>query len=71
MIVLNDVSDKRIGFNSDDNAVTVITRDSDERLRIDSKSAISYALIERIAAAFDKRSTVRGASSGAIDGAAG
>jgi phosphopantothenoylcysteine decarboxylase / phosphopantothenate---cysteine ligase len=71
MIVLNDVSDRRIGFNSDDNAVTVITRDSEERLSIDSKSAISYALIERIAVAFDKRSTERGAASGAIDGTAG
>jgi phosphopantothenoylcysteine decarboxylase/phosphopantothenate--cysteine ligase len=71
MIVLNDVSDKRIGFNSDDNAVTLITRDSDERLSIDSKSAISYRLIERIAAAFNQRSTERSVSSGTIDGAAG
>jgi len=71
MIVLNDVSDKRIGFNSDDNAVTVITRDSDECLSIGSKSAISYALIERIAAAFDKRSSEHGVPPGAIDGAAG
>jgi phosphopantothenoylcysteine decarboxylase/phosphopantothenate--cysteine ligase len=60
MIVLNDVSDRRIGFNSDDNAVTVITRDSDERLSIGAKSAISYALIERIAAAFEKRSADQG-----------
>ena len=29
MIVVNDVSDHRIGFNSNDNAVTVITADGD------------------------------------------
>ena len=53
MIVLNDVSDGRIGFNSEDNAVTVITRTTEERLDLAAKSAISRALIQRIASAFD------------------
>ena len=53
MIVVNDVSDKRIGFNSNDNAVTVITRDSEECIAIGSKAQISQALIERIAVALD------------------
>jgi len=51
MIVLNDVSDRRIGFNSNDNAVTVITSDSEHRIEIGSKADISRALIEHIAAA--------------------
>jgi phosphopantothenoylcysteine decarboxylase/phosphopantothenate--cysteine ligase len=51
MIVLNDVSDRRIGFNSDDNAVTVITSNDERRIEIGSKADISRALIEHIAAA--------------------
>ena len=53
MIVLNDVSDRRIGFNSDDNAVTVITSNSEQRIEMGSKSDISRALIERIANAME------------------
>jgi phosphopantothenoylcysteine decarboxylase/phosphopantothenate--cysteine ligase len=51
MIVLNDVSDRRIGFNSDDNAVTVITSNDERRIEIGSKADISRVLIEHIAAA--------------------
>ena len=51
MIVLNDVSDRRIGFDSNDNAVTIITSERDERIEIGSKAEISRALIDRIATA--------------------
>ena len=57
MIVLNDVSDQRIGFDSNDNAVTVITADSEERIDIGSKTEIARALIARIATALDRAST--------------
>jgi phosphopantothenoylcysteine decarboxylase/phosphopantothenate--cysteine ligase len=51
MIVLNDVSDSRIGFESNDNAVTVITTRDEQRIEINSKAQIARALIDRIAAA--------------------
>ena len=50
MIVLNDVADHRIGFNSDDNAVTLVTADTEEHLELASKRSIAAALIERVAA---------------------
>ncbi len=49
MIVVNDVSDQRIGFDSNDNAVTVIVRDGEERIALRSKAEIARALIERVA----------------------
>ncbi|HEY6599493.1 MAG TPA: phosphopantothenoylcysteine decarboxylase, partial [Pseudomonadales bacterium] len=57
MIVLNDVSDQRIGFDSDNNAVTVITVDSEERIDIGSKTEIARALIARIATALERPAT--------------
>ena len=51
MIVLNDVSDSRIGFESNNNAVTVITSRDEQRIEISSKAEIARALINRIAAA--------------------
>jgi phosphopantothenoylcysteine decarboxylase/phosphopantothenate--cysteine ligase len=48
MIVLNDVSDHRIGFDSNENAVTIISREGEERIDIGSKAEISRALIDRI-----------------------
>jgi phosphopantothenoylcysteine decarboxylase / phosphopantothenate---cysteine ligase len=60
MIVLNDVSDRRIGFDSDDNAVTLVTADGEERLELASKSTIAAALIERIAATLDAGAAERG-----------
>jgi phosphopantothenoylcysteine decarboxylase/phosphopantothenate--cysteine ligase len=50
MIVLNDVADRRIGFNSDDNAVTLVTADAEEHLELASKGSIAARLIERVAA---------------------
>ena len=48
MIVVNDVSDQRIGFNSNDNAVTVITADGEDRIDIGTKSEIAHAIIDRV-----------------------
>jgi phosphopantothenoylcysteine decarboxylase / phosphopantothenate---cysteine ligase len=71
MIVLNDVADKRIGFNSDDNAVTVITSENEEHLAIGSKTAIARALIERIAVAYAQRRPQATAPPRSADGSAG
>jgi len=60
--VVNDVSDHRIGFNSNDNAVTVITTEGEDRIDIGSKSEIARTIIDRIARAIERRSTQRGAS---------
>lgn len=49
MIVANDVSDQSIGFNSDDNAVTVLWRGSEEVLARAGKAAIARRVIELIA----------------------
>ena len=59
MIVLNDVSDPRIGFESERNAVTLVGADFEEAVSIDSKEAIAEAIlgrIERLRAAGSKRS---------------
>jgi len=55
MIVLNDVSDRRIGFDSNDNAVTVITPDGEARVDFATKSEVARALIERIAHEMQRR----------------
>lgn len=48
MIIANDVSDQRIGFNSDENAVTVVTAAGATALEQTSKSRLARALIARI-----------------------
>jgi phosphopantothenoylcysteine decarboxylase / phosphopantothenate---cysteine ligase len=48
MIVLNDVSDPRIGFESDRNAVTLVEPGSEERIAIASKDAVAEAILERV-----------------------
>jgi phosphopantothenoylcysteine decarboxylase / phosphopantothenate---cysteine ligase len=45
MIVLNDVSDPEIGFESERNAVTLITAESETEVPIDSKQAIAEAIL--------------------------
>ncbi len=52
MIIANDVSDSRIGFNSDDNAVTVITADAETHIEQLPKRALAAALVEHIAPLF-------------------
>jgi len=48
MIVANDVSRKDIGFNSDKNAVTMISADSEITLEVDSKINIAIEIIHTI-----------------------
>jgi len=49
MIVANDVSDQTIGFNSDDNAVTVIWSDGEQTLERASKETIARQILSVIA----------------------
>jgi phosphopantothenoylcysteine decarboxylase/phosphopantothenate--cysteine ligase len=49
MIVANDVSDTTIGFNSNDNRITVLWDDHQEELPIASKRNVSVRIIELIA----------------------
>lgn len=49
MIIANDVAQAGIGFNSDDNAVTVITPDSQTPLQQTSKTQLARQLIALIA----------------------
>ena len=48
-IVANDVSNKKIGFSSDFNEVTIYYRDKDkEKLSYKKKSEISDEIVDRI-----------------------
>ena len=49
MIVANDVSAPGIGFNSDDNAVSVLWRDGEMHIDARSKTLVARELIELIA----------------------
>ena len=51
-IVVNDVSNKEIGFNSDHNAATLIWADGEVELPHQSKGALAAALIQRLAELF-------------------
>jgi phosphopantothenoylcysteine decarboxylase / phosphopantothenate---cysteine ligase len=48
MIVLNDVSDPRIGFESERNAVTLVGAGFEEKIAIESKEAIAEGILERV-----------------------
>jgi len=48
LIVFNDVSDTEIGFESDRNAVTLISADDEREIAIDSKEAIAEAILGRV-----------------------
>ena len=50
LIVLNDVANPEIGFESERNAVTLVSRTGEEHLEIDSKAAIAEAILDRVAA---------------------
>lgn len=54
MIVANDVSRSDIGFNSDENAVTVITPDSEQELPQASKRQLAGQIIEQVARSYHK-----------------
>ena len=49
LIVANDVSDKQIGFNSDNNAVTVYWQDGEQSFAAQSKQNLANALNELFA----------------------
>ncbi|WP_409524245.1 bifunctional phosphopantothenoylcysteine decarboxylase/phosphopantothenate--cysteine ligase CoaBC [Nitrincola sp. MINF-07-Sa-05] len=49
MIIANDVSQPGIGFNSDENLVTLVTTDTQETLPQSSKQQLARQLIEKIA----------------------
>lgn len=49
MIIANDVADPAIGFNSNDNAVTVLRRDSEHLLARASKTTIARQIVHLIA----------------------
>lgn len=53
LIVANDVSDSRIGFNSDENAATLIWPEGEEALDVRSKHQLARDLVEFIAAQMD------------------
>jgi phosphopantothenoylcysteine decarboxylase / phosphopantothenate---cysteine ligase len=48
LIVLNDVSDPEIGFESDRNAVTLISAESEIEVPIDSKDAVAEAILDEV-----------------------
>jgi phosphopantothenoylcysteine decarboxylase / phosphopantothenate---cysteine ligase len=49
LIVLNDVSDPAIGFESEDNAVTLVAADSETPVPIAPKDEIAEAILDRVA----------------------
>lgn len=49
MIVANDVSDQTIGFNRDENAVTVLWHDGEQFLELASKNTIARQIVALIA----------------------
>ena len=53
LIVANDVSDKSIGFDSDDNAVTLITKSRNLAIEKESKRKIAKRIIKLIAEELD------------------
>ena len=50
LIIANDVTEQGIGFNSDDNAVTVIWHDGEQHIAQTAKRALARQLIGIIAA---------------------
>ena len=57
LIVANDVSDTTIGFNSEENAVTLVWRDGEQVLPQASKGTVARQIIDRIAAMTGESST--------------
>ena len=62
-IVVNDVSDPKIGFNSDHNAATLIWADGEAELAYQGKEALAASLIQHLANLFFPSS---GESAGAL-----
>ena len=57
LIVANDVSDPTIGFNSEENAVTLVWQDGEQVIPQSSKDTVARHIIDRIAAMLDKSSS--------------
>ncbi|MDX1678996.1 bifunctional phosphopantothenoylcysteine decarboxylase/phosphopantothenate--cysteine ligase CoaBC [Arsukibacterium sp.] len=57
MICANDVSQPDAGFNSDQNAVTVLWQDGEQTLALQSKTALAQSLINLISHQFSQTST--------------
>lgn len=55
MIIANDVSSSEIGFNSDNNAVSVLWKDGEQHLQLASKRQLSRELITVIAAQLNNK----------------
>ncbi|MEX2412660.1 MAG: phosphopantothenoylcysteine decarboxylase, partial [Thermoleophilaceae bacterium] len=49
-VVLNDVSQPGIGFDAEENEVTILTRDGEQPVPRGSKSAIAIAILDRVEA---------------------
>lgn len=49
LVIANDVSDSRIGFNSDDNQVTLVSPEASETLELMSKANLAAYLVDFIA----------------------
>jgi phosphopantothenoylcysteine decarboxylase/phosphopantothenate--cysteine ligase len=53
MVIANDVSDSTIGFNTDHNAVTIVTADQDTVLPEASKSQLASTIVQTIATRYN------------------
>src|SRR5690606_24264667 len=49
LVIANNISDASIGFNSDDNAVTLVDHKGETPLAIQSKRVLARELVSRIA----------------------
>ena len=47
-IIANDISDKKIGFDSDFNKVSIFYKNNNEKISYKSKSEISDEVVEKI-----------------------
>lgn len=54
LIIVNDVSDTTIGFDSDDNEVTLVGREGEETVPRADKSTVSRIIIDRIADLYEQ-----------------
>ncbi|TMK56817.1 MAG: bifunctional phosphopantothenoylcysteine decarboxylase/phosphopantothenate--cysteine ligase CoaBC [Actinobacteria bacterium] len=55
LIVLNDVSNPEIGFESERNAVTLIGAETEKEVPIDSKDAVAEAILDEVGRLREKR----------------
>jgi phosphopantothenoylcysteine decarboxylase/phosphopantothenate--cysteine ligase len=60
LIVLNDVSNPEIGFESDRNAVTLIAADGETEVPIDSKDAVAESILDEVVRLRSNASRPRG-----------